>query len=150
MRHPFKRLFKSQRGNAIVEFAIGAPVLLVLVMAAVDFSRLFFETTIASNAAAAGSFYGAQNIRYAGDYAGMATVADNDSTEVDGKTISADRYCDCPDGSIIDPCTTNCPGYGAPRVYMRARVQKSFTTLGWYPGIPQTTSIDMRRWVRVQ
>ena len=150
MYRPFIRLFRSRRGNAIVEFAIGAPVFLTMVLAATDFSRLFFESTIASNAAAAGSFYGAQNIRYASDYAGMRAASAADSSEVDGKTISADRFCDCPDGTIIDPCTTTCVGYGAPRVYMRARVRKNFTTLGWYPGIPRTTPINMRRWVRVQ
>ena len=150
MRLPFIQSLRSERGNAIVEFAICVPVFLTLVLAAVDFSRLFFETTIASNAAAAGSFYGAQDVRYSTDYSGMSAVAAQDSTEVDGTTISADRYCDCPDGTIIDPCTTSCVGYGPPRVYMRARVQKNFTTLGWYPGIPETTVIDMRRWIRVQ
>ena len=150
MRTPFIQLFRSERGNAIVEFAICVPVFLTLVLAAVDFSRLFFETTIASNAAAAGSYFGARDIRNSIDYAGMRAVSAADSTELDGQTITADRYCDCPDGTVIDPCTTSCVGYGPPRVYMRARVQKSFTTLGWYPGIPRTTPINMRRWIRVQ
>jgi len=150
MRHPLIQIFRSKQGNAIVEFAICVPVFLTMLLAAVDFSRLFFESTIASNAAAAGSYYGAQNIRYSTDFAGMRTVAAQDSTELDGHTTSADRLCDCPDGTIIDPCTTSCPGYGPPRVYMRTRVQKDFTTLGWYPGIPRTTPINMRRWIRVQ
>ena len=150
MTRPLIHLFRSRRGNAVVEFAIGVPVFLTMLLAAVDFSRLYFETTITSNAAASGSYYGAQNIRYSVDFAGMRNAAVQDSREIDGHTTAANRLCDCPDGTIIDPCISSCPGYGPPRIYMRTQVQKDFTTLGWYPGIPRTTVINMNRWIRVQ
>ena len=49
----------SARGQALVEFALVAPVMLVIMLLAVDFGRLFFTYVAVNNAAREGAFYAA-------------------------------------------------------------------------------------------
>ena len=48
---------RSVEGAALVEFALIAPLLLVLCMAAVDFGRLFYDGVAVANAAGTGAFH---------------------------------------------------------------------------------------------
>jgi Flp pilus assembly protein TadG len=50
----------NRRGQALVEFALVLPVLLVLLLLAVDFGRLFMTFVAVNNAAREGAFYAAQ------------------------------------------------------------------------------------------
>ena len=55
MRHKHGR---SPRGQALVEFALrGAPVMMVLLLLAVDFGRLFFTYIAVNNAAREATYY---------------------------------------------------------------------------------------------
>ena len=49
------------RGQALVEFTLLVPILLLLVVVAVDFGRLFFTYVEVNNAAREGVAYGANN-----------------------------------------------------------------------------------------
>ena len=51
----------GRRGQAVVEFALIIPVFLLLLLAAVDFGRMFFTYIQANNAAREGAAYGAAN-----------------------------------------------------------------------------------------
>lgn len=147
----------TRRGNAIVEMAIAVPVLLVMVMGAVDFGRLYFEAVVAHNSAIVGSFYGAQEIRYAADSTGIRNAAAGDATDLDGFSSTHEVLCECLNGGDYSTGTAqascsdaDCGAYGAPRVYVKTRSAKSFSTMGWYPGVPQTTPVGGTGWVRVQ
>ncbi len=48
---------RSPRGQALVEFALLAPVMLVLLLLAVDFGRLFFTYIAVNNAAREATYY---------------------------------------------------------------------------------------------
>ncbi len=50
---------KRTRGQALVEFALVTPVMLLLMLVAVDFGRLFFSYIAINNAAREGAFYAA-------------------------------------------------------------------------------------------
>ncbi len=146
-----------RRGNTIVEFAVSVPVFLMMVMGAVDFGRLFYEATTLSNASESGGIYGAAGMQYATNANGVQAAAQADAADVTGFTATPILRCACPT-SMTDfysetewPCDTECTnGYGSPRVYVRTEVEKNFKTFGWYPGVPQSTEIDMNRWVRAQ
>ncbi len=148
----------SKRGNAAVEMAVSVPVLLAMVLGAIDFGRLHFEAMVVENASTVGSFYGAQAIRYAGDSTGIRNATRGEAVDIDGFTATHDVICQCLDGngsynSGVTQAScgdADCGTYGAPRVYVRARARKTFSTLGWYPGVPQSTAMDSRAWVRVQ
>lgn len=147
----------SRRGNTMVELAVSIPVFLMMVMGAIDFGRLFFEATTLSNASASGGLYGTVGMQNATNTTGVRLAAENDASDVTGFTATPILRCSCP-ASMTDfygetewPCDTECDnGYGSPRLYVRTQVQKSFQTFGWYPGVPETTALDMNRWVRAQ
>ncbi len=136
----------------MVEFAVTMPLLLLMTVAAADFSRIFWESTVMSRAAASGAKYGAQDNRTSGEYATMQGFADNSSLRIESRTSTADRVCDCPDApeTWVSCLDTSCPNYGQPRAFARVGVAKTFSTMGWYPGLPQNTSIRWRGYMRVQ
>lgn len=61
IRSAFGRNVSSHRGNqnaqAIIELALILPILLVLIVGAVEFGRLFFTKIILTNAAREGAYY---------------------------------------------------------------------------------------------
>ncbi len=58
------------RGQAFLEFALLAPILLYLLIAAGDLMRVYYMAIALNNAAQAGAQYGAQNPRTAADVKG--------------------------------------------------------------------------------
>lgn len=148
----------TQRGNAVVEMAVSVPLLLMMVMGAIDFGRLFFEGMVVKNASHVSAFYGAQEMRYATDTVGIRNAATNEAVDIDSFTASHEMICEClgangayDTGSTQASCgEADCGVYGAPRVYIKTRTEKTFLTMGWYPGIPQSTPISANGWVRVQ
>ncbi len=141
-----------RRGGAMVEFAVTLPLLLLMAVAAGDFSRIFWESSVMSRAAAAGAKYGAQDNRTSSEYTSMQRLSNNSASHLEGVTATADRVCDCPDapGTWVDCLATSCPNYGQPRAYSRAQMAKTFSTMGYYPGLPQNTNLTLRGYMRVQ
>jgi Flp pilus assembly protein TadG len=153
MRDTTRKNRNPRRGGSMVEFAVTMPLLLLMAVAAGDFSRMFLESTSMSRAAASGVKYGAMDNRTSGEYATMQRLADNSASHVANAVATADRVCDCPDApkTWVNCLTTSCPNsYGQPRAYARVGVAKTFSTMGYYPGIPQHTNIHMRGYMRVQ
>ncbi|MGH2466873.1 MAG: PKD domain-containing protein [Candidatus Limnocylindrales bacterium] len=71
-----RALHPATRGQALVEFAIVLPVMLLLMLLAIDFGRLFFSYIQVNNAAREGAAYGAAN---PGDTAGITARADQET-----------------------------------------------------------------------
>ena len=69
-------LKKSERGAAVVEFAIVAPLLLILLMGAVEFGLLFYNKQVLTNASREGA------------RAGISHLAAADITDI------VENYCD--------------------------------------------------------
>ena len=81
------------------------PVMMLLVVGAVDFGRLYFEYIEVVNAAHAGAEYGSINST---DTSGMSTAATQSAPDVSGLTVPTKAYgCECSDGtSYSASCTT--------------------------------------------
>lgn len=151
------RIRETRRGNAAVEMAVAVPVLLAMVFGAIDFGRVHLEAMVVKNASTTGSFYGAQSMQYSTDSSGIQAAATSEAGGITGYSVTNEMVCQCLDanndfnsGVTQVSCATSCGSYGVPRVYIRTRSQKTFSTLGWYPGVPQNTNMDMSGWVRVQ
>ena len=152
------------RGVALTEFALVIPVVFVLFIGILDFGRVFYAAMAVSHAARAGVQYGAQDDGKSGDFPGMRQAATDALGDVSNLTVTACRYCRCADGTgscatcpadNADLCATgsgclnSCPS-DAPQVFVQVTVDKVFTTLFPYPGIPKTTDINRRAIIRVQ
>src|SRR5579864_8958993 len=81
------------RGQGAVELALLAPILVLVLVIAADFSRVFYMSIETANAARAGVQYGAQSTTKASDTAGMQQAALNDAANLSGLTATASNFC---------------------------------------------------------
>lgn len=138
-------LRRAGRGQALVEMAFVAPLLILLVIGAIDFGRYLFQGIEVGNAARAGVQYGAQNAVTSMNAAGMATAAQNDAHDIGPLAVTASYYCTC-DGS---PGTeyVSCSGMPACAagdhvdLYVKVLASETFTPLIAYPGMPNPVTI---------
>jgi len=100
-----------QRGTSAVELAISLPILVVLMLIAVDFGRVMYDATTVSGSVRAGAGFGLQNIVQAADSAKVIEAARNDAASLhdlddfETKTELRCRY----QGDNSSPTTENCP-----------------------------------------
>lgn len=151
---------KGTRGISTVEFALVAPLLMLMMVGAADFSRVFFHAITLSNSAGTGSFFGAQNVAKSVQYGMITFVTEADASDLEDITVAPEIYCECPpSGDAADEtasqevaCTeTECNGgYGAPRVFAKTRVTQSFEPMVKWPGIPNPIVISREVYTRVQ
>ena len=115
-----KRL-RSNRGTAMLEFAVSVPLLMILLAGALDFGTACYVAIEVTNAARAGAQYGAQNGQTTIDTAGMELAAKNEASNISttsstaaGKTYWVTGYplasygCECANGTGIKSNTTSC------------------------------------------
>jgi Flp pilus assembly protein TadG len=107
-----KKLFRDESGQAIVETAFVAPILVLLLVGLVDYGRFMHDGILIANAARAGAQYASQNVRTANDISGIqnAVLADmqNSNEQLLTQTdISASTYYKCTDGAtVVTPSST--------------------------------------------
>jgi len=150
------RMRSSQHGGVLAEFAIVLPLMLLLLVGAVDLGRVWVIASASANAAQAGAQYGAQSAILSADLDGMraavvndlsnsamiqAAVGDDEGASLSDFTITPERYCEC--SGAANPCTSNCAGGVKPSIFVRVAVESTFNTMFDYPGIP--TGIPVER-----
>jgi hypothetical protein len=143
-------LWNATQGGAVLEFALTAPMLLLLTLGAVDFGRAFYYSMTISHAAETGALYGARNVVSTGHSDWMQKQASLDAQDVGAVKVAASRFCMCPNGDKVDCEDGSCPSYGAPRVYVSCLVQKQFDSLTNLPKLPDLFAVQRAVFVRVQ
>jgi Flp pilus assembly protein TadG len=91
------------RGQALVEFALIVPVLLFLLVVAIDFGRLFYLNVSINNGAREGAAYGARNPN---DTTGITTRVRQELSLPAGDTsIAVTKTCspDCFTNPVVTP-----------------------------------------------
>jgi Flp pilus assembly protein TadG len=90
---------RRESGSAIVELAVMAPLLLLLLLGIVDLGRYADTAIKVGNAARAGVQFGAQNEATAGDTQGMRNAATADAALSGLTAVAAPTFCQCADGT---------------------------------------------------
>ena len=78
MKATFNNRRNRQRGNALVEAGLIAPVMFLMLSGVIDFGRAFYYTDAAASAARAGAQFGIQSPATFTNYTGMEIAALND------------------------------------------------------------------------
>ena len=99
----------GRRGTATVEFALMAPLLLLLLAGSLDFAMLLRTAACVADAARSGAQYGSLSTANASDISGMQAAALNSAPGVGGMTAVAVRACQCPGGAPVS-CSGSCAG----------------------------------------
>lgn len=143
-----RAILRTDAGQSLVEFAILTPVVLLLLVGAIEIGRLAYLSILVNNAARAGVSYGAQNLATAADNTGMQTAALNDGQNIAGLTAVASHYCTCADGSSASCLATDCAGSHR-LVYVQVNTTGLFRSLMGYPGFPASYTVNGKAVMRV-
>lgn len=156
---------RQQTGNAIVEFALVLPFLLLVTMSIIALGRYTYFGIVVANAARAGALYGAQPGGGGDvDAAGMIAAAENDAANngvgtVTSPSPSATGYCmtwvaSTPFPSpnpTSNPSCTNTSGSNILINYVSVTVTgKASSGLPRLPFLPSTITITRTAVQRVQ
>jgi Flp pilus assembly protein TadG len=136
------------RGTAVVEFALAAPLLLLLTAGVLDFAMALRTATAVADAARAGAQYGSRSTASASDTAGMRAAALAAAPGISGMTASAVKACQCPSGAAVS-CTGSCTG-GAIEVYVQVTTQAAAVTVFRYAGVPFSGAVASRATMRAR
>jgi Flp pilus assembly protein TadG len=117
---------ESRAGVAAVELAVLSPLLCLLFVVAIDYSRIFYFTMVVSNCARSGAIYGMQTAKTANDLTGIETAAKADAVNLNVQQMSVTSSTD----SATSP------------TYVIVTVTYPFSTLSNFPGISSSTTIS--------
>src|SRR5689334_2953272 len=98
----------KEAGSAFIELAMFFPVLLLVLLGAIDFARVYYASITLINAAEVGAQYGSKTVSASTDTNGMATAATNDASDLTGVTATAAQSCTC--SGTSQACNGTCNG----------------------------------------
>ena len=137
---------KLTRGAAVIEFALLAPVLLLMVIGAIDIGTFIYQKMQLQSAARAGAQYAIQSDANISDTDGILNAAEI-ASELDftGVTTTTTQFCACSDGieSATDgtgSCGGTCAGGEFPGLYVRVNLKGEFAPLFPIAGISNLVS----------
>ena len=129
------------RGTAAIEFAIGAPVLMILLVGLVEVGFAAYQSMQVQNAVEAGVMYATQN---GWDSAGISAAVTN-ATGAGGMTASPApaQFCGCPGAGSITAftCTATCPDGTSPGQYVQ--VNATLARISIFPGSGLTLPVNL-------
>ena len=120
------RFQRDERGGIVVEFAIGVPVLLLLLSGAIDLGLALDQSSALQNAARAGAQYA---MRFPADSTGI-TVAVQKSVTFDAATltVTSNSFCECPQGGTANSCLKSDCGGQTPNTYVSVKVSMPYSS----------------------
>lgn len=146
------------RGQSILEFALLLPMLLLLLVGAIDIGRYAYNAIMVSNAAHAGAAYGAQNRFTAADLSGITVAVCQDfaAQATCNLTVTKGYVCQCDSngtiGSAINCTTGTCPTTDVPGEIesLWVTVKGTFSPLFNFPGFTQSITLKKTATLRIE
>lgn len=146
----FGVIWRSERGQSLVELALLTPLLVAIAIGIVELGRYASLSIQVANAARAGAAYGSQNLAAAANTAGIqaAVVADEPTIHT---PVASSLVCGCDNAGTISAiaCSSSCgTGHLVPSVSVTAT--ETFNSLFSYPGIPASITVSSTATMRVR
>ena len=142
-------LLCGSNGQSLVEFALVLPLLLLLLIGAIEIGRAAFYSIAVTNAARSAVQYGAQSPVTANDNTGIKQAALNDAPMLSPADITMSKHCECPDGSAAPNCQATDCSDGRFIPYLQVNTQMQLTPLVGFPGLPPTFSLNGEAIMRI-
>ncbi len=134
MRPSLRRIIRGKRGQSLVEFALIAPVLIILMLGTIDYGRVYFAYVSVTNGARNGAHFASDSSTAAQDTDGIRTAVLGDTSDL------LDTSSENP--AVVVATGTDSQG----RLYADVTVSYTFSTIFPWPGLP--TSMNVERTVR--
>jgi Flp pilus assembly protein TadG len=156
---------RSQSGQSLVEVALLTPLLLAMVLGAIEIGRYAYISILVGNAAHAGALYGSQSLANSVS-PNITLAAQNDFQNNGQKTgnlnVTYNDSCGCDNGGTLTylgqltsaclaiDATTACPGSNNHWVVMvSVTASGTFQSLFNYPWIPSSITVTRTSSLRV-
>jgi Flp pilus assembly protein TadG len=143
---------RRRAAQSMVELALILPVLVILLLVALDFARMFYMSMEVTDAARAGAQWGAQNAANAGNVSGMEQAACNSMLDISctpGTNTTASSFCQCSGSSGTISCTS--PGSCTTVLnFVTVTATATFKTVVTYPGLPSSVPLSTSATMQVQ
>ncbi|HEX3661519.1 MAG TPA: TadE/TadG family type IV pilus assembly protein [Acidobacteriaceae bacterium] len=140
------KLLGSEGGSSLIEAAVFAPVLLMLMLGAADFGRGYYLAEEVAAAAHSGAEYAIQNPgRLSSDSTGIETAAKDDAPNVSGLSVATPAWgCECSDGSSFSAACASVPSSCSTNWVYKVTVTASvnYAPLFPWPGIPSSFALS--------
>ncbi len=139
------------QGIAVIEFAIILSLLMLMLLAAGDFGRIFYAQIGLENVVRSGATYGT---RVWGAYmndAGILAAANADDGGLVGVSITIpSKNCTCADGSPV-ACDGYCVGTDpTPKIFLTVQADYDFASITGFPGLPTNVPLRAKAVMRAQ
>jgi Flp pilus assembly protein TadG len=137
----------DEAGSSLVEVACVMPLMLLILVGAVDFGQAFYVGIEVASAAEAGTHYGVTSYK---DTIGMANAATLDASDVPGMTTVAVWGCECSDGTGASVSCASAPSCGTNLIaYVDVSTSMNFTPILAYPMVPSLFALKGHSRMRV-
>jgi hypothetical protein len=140
----------KQTGQSVLEIALLAPVLLLMLVGTIEIGRYAYFAIEATSAARAGVQYGVQSLIDSKDLAGIKLAATNDAPDLKHLNVTAKDLCACSNNpSQYVGCPARRCGGGHPVVFLEVDTTTQVLSLFHYPGLPATFNANGKAIMRV-
>jgi Flp pilus assembly protein TadG len=137
----------STEGSSFVELALMLPILMLLLVPAVDIGRAFFTAIEVTSAAQAGADYGIKN---PSDVSGMESASLKGATNLATMSSTATYGCECSDGTSAVASCNSTPSCTYNYVnYVDVVTTATYVPTLRYPGFPSSLQISRETRMRV-
>jgi Flp pilus assembly protein TadG len=134
-----RRGIEDEGGSSLLELSLILPMLVLILVGAVDFGKAYYLAIEISSAAEAGALYGTQNTA---DTSGMQAAAVMDAADVPGLAAVATRGCECSDGSGVVANCSSTPTCNVNVVnFVQVNTSAGYTPIFRYPGLPASITL---------
>lgn len=145
-----RHLLFGSNGQSLVEIALVAPLLLLMLVGAVEIGRAAYYNIVTVNAARAAVQYGARNHATAADNTGIRQAALDDAPMLSPDNVTISSFCECPDGTAAPNCLeTDCPVDNRFVPYLKVNTQMQIMPLINFPGLPPSFSCSGEAVMRI-
>lgn len=147
------RMVRCDRGQSLLEVALTFPILLALLVGAVELGRVAYFSIAVSGAAQAGVLYGQRSQTAASDNTGITQAAKNDAWNVPSLVVTPSHSCFCMSTGAQTPAThcllSDCSGSQRMVEYVQVNTSATITPMLNYPGLPSSFNLTGRATSRV-
>jgi Flp pilus assembly protein TadG len=125
---------KSEVGSSLVELALSAPILILLLLGAAAMATAIYDSIAVEDAAMAGVQYGAQNTIAVADTTGIKNAAAAAAPSLT-LTTTPSTSCICSDGNSSACQPTDCPNGASIETILTVNTQVTITPSVYFPGL---------------
>jgi Flp pilus assembly protein TadG len=132
----------------MIEFALTAPLLLLLTAGVLNYGLSLRAAIAASDAARAGAHFGSLSAANAANIDGMRAAAANAAPNLTGLVVTPVQVCRCSNGSVVS-CSGSCAS-GSVAVYVEVTASATALNAFRYGALPYTGAVSAKAVMRAR